>query len=264
MSYNFLNLSPADFEDLARDLIGREVGVRFEAFGVGPDGGIDGRHAAADGSIILQAKHYMRSTFSDLKTAMKKERRSIDILAPGRYRLATTRQLSPANKRALASVIGPALQDEADIFGAADLNTLLRKNPDIVRGHIKLWLSDAAVLERVGRSAAYVYTAMSRAEVLDKVNVYAQNPSFQQSRDKLEANHVLIISGPPGVGKTTLGDQSSFLARRVLAALRRLAMRPRANFNGNSSMCFGSYPSSHSTTSASWGFLGSAMASSVA
>jgi hypothetical protein len=29
MPYGFGNLSPADFEDLARDLIGRELGVRF-------------------------------------------------------------------------------------------------------------------------------------------------------------------------------------------------------------------------------------------
>ena len=29
MAYEFGNLSPADFEDLVRDLIGREFGVRF-------------------------------------------------------------------------------------------------------------------------------------------------------------------------------------------------------------------------------------------
>lgn len=32
MGYDYKNLSPADFEDLARDLIGRDIGVRFEAF----------------------------------------------------------------------------------------------------------------------------------------------------------------------------------------------------------------------------------------
>ena len=39
------NLSPADFEELARDLVGRDQGVRFEAFAAGPDQGMDGRHA---------------------------------------------------------------------------------------------------------------------------------------------------------------------------------------------------------------------------
>lgn len=74
MSYDFRNLSPADFEDLVRDLIGKEEGLRFEAFCEGPDGGIDGRHAQASGSIILQAKHYEGSPFSKLTAVMKRER----------------------------------------------------------------------------------------------------------------------------------------------------------------------------------------------
>lgn len=41
MTYDFSNLASADFEDLVRDLIGRELNVRFEAFGPGPDGGMD-------------------------------------------------------------------------------------------------------------------------------------------------------------------------------------------------------------------------------
>ncbi|MET4037970.1 MULTISPECIES: restriction endonuclease [unclassified Bradyrhizobium] len=63
MPYEFGNLSPADFEDLARDLVGRELGVRFEAFAAAPDGGMDGRHAKGGAKIILQAKHYAGSTY---------------------------------------------------------------------------------------------------------------------------------------------------------------------------------------------------------
>ena len=37
MDYDFSTLSHADFEDLTRDLIGQELGVRFEAFPEGPD-----------------------------------------------------------------------------------------------------------------------------------------------------------------------------------------------------------------------------------
>jgi hypothetical protein len=40
MSYVFRNLSSADFDDLVRDLIGKEEGFRFEAFCAGPDDGI--------------------------------------------------------------------------------------------------------------------------------------------------------------------------------------------------------------------------------
>lgn len=141
MAYDFKSLSHADFEDLARDLLGRELGIRFEAFTAGPDGGIDGRHAKGDHSVILQAKHYAGSSFADLKSAMTRERTSIDRLSPTRYLLATSRPLTP-KKDELAAIIGPALQSEADIFGPDDLNGLLRTYPEVEKSHIKLWLSE--------------------------------------------------------------------------------------------------------------------------
>jgi len=135
MKYDFSTLSADDFEDLSRDLIGADLGVRFEAFTAGTDGGIDGRHATADGSIILQAKHYFRSGFSKLKSTMKEERQSVDGLEPKRYVLSTSVALTPANKQALAEIIGPSLLSTGDIFGADDLYALLRAHPEIVKAH---------------------------------------------------------------------------------------------------------------------------------
>ncbi|CUW40843.1 conserved protein of unknown function(containing P-loop containing nucleoside triphosphate hydrolases domain,157-366) [Magnetospirillum sp. XM-1] len=212
MSRNFSPLNGADFEDLARDLIGEELGVRFEAFCAGPDGGIDGRHApaAAKGAIVLQSKHMERSTFAALKTVMRKERASIDKLGPSRYVLATSRPLTPANKASLASEIGPALMSESDIFGPDDLEALLRKFPSIEKAHIKLWLSSAAILDRVVRSASHAYVAITKEEIEAKLKVYVQNPSFAEASERLEKHHLLIISGPPGVGKTTLGEMIAY------------------------------------------------------
>jgi DNA polymerase III delta prime subunit len=210
MTYDFSSLAHADFEDLVRDLIGLELSMRFEAFGPGPDGGMDGRHSKGVSTTILQAKHYAGSTYSALAAAMKRERRAIDAMHPSRYVLATSRPLSPSNKSKLAKTIGPSLQSEADIYSAGDLNALLRKFPEIEKAHIKLWLSSAAVLERVTRAAAHAYAAITEAEIAAKVRVYAQNPSFKGSRDTLEGQHVLIISGPPGVGKTTLAEMLAY------------------------------------------------------
>lgn len=145
MLYDFANLSDGDFEVLARDLVGRALGVRFEAFGRGRDGGIDGR--ADNGAIVLQAKHYLRSEFSKLKATMKTERAKIDKLSPRRYILATSASLTPANKQALVTLIGPSLQSTADIFGPDDLNALLRENPDLVKANPNLWGQTAPVLE---------------------------------------------------------------------------------------------------------------------
>jgi hypothetical protein len=167
MNYDFSNLSHSEFEDLARDLVGREIELRFEAFPEGPDGGIDGRHARADGSIVMQAKHYQGSGFAALRSKMTKERQSIDRLAATRYILVTSAPLTPKNKNTLAQIIGPSLQTQGDIFGPGDLNALLRKYPDIEKAHQKLWAQNTSVLETVVTEA--VGKALSKPGVIPTV-----------------------------------------------------------------------------------------------
>jgi len=160
---------------------------------------------------------------------MKKERASIDQLECGRYILATSRHLSPANKAALAAVIGPALQRESDILGQGDLNQLLRDHPEVEKAHLKLWLSSTAVLQTIldaiVHAGSHAFTASGKAEIAAKVKVYAPNPSLAQAREVLDNRHVLIVSGPPGVGKTTLAEILTFAYLREgweLVALRSL------------------------------------------
>src|SRR4051794_23107769 len=61
--YDFRQLSPADLEELTRDLLQAEWGVRLEAFKTGRDQGIDLRYAPVIGQpTIVQCKHYVGST----------------------------------------------------------------------------------------------------------------------------------------------------------------------------------------------------------
>lgn len=140
MPVDFSALSPSEFEALSADLIGRALGIRFEQFGEGADGGIDGRHAPqAECLTILQAKRYERSAIAALKSEMSKERAKIDQLAPDRYILATSVAMTPQRKQDLMEICGPAIRSPGNIFGREDLEALLRAHPDIEEAHPKLW-----------------------------------------------------------------------------------------------------------------------------
>ena len=198
------NLSPIDFEDLCRDLAKAETGHRFSSFGPGPDGGIDGRHSQAGRSIILQCKHYWRSSFSALKSTLRNELPSIEKLKPKKYLLFTSQSMTPNRVNELQSILGSALNEPNDIWGKEDIEAAIRRNPEVEKSHIKLWLSSTTVLERILHSGLEAFTQTTKDEILDEVRVYVHNQSFHKAVGKLEDNKILIIAGPPGVGKTTL------------------------------------------------------------
>ena len=140
MPTDFSVLSPSEFEALSADLIGRALNIRFEQFGDGADGGIDGRHAPeAEALTILQAKRYEKTAITALKREMSKERAKIDQLAPDRYILSTSVAMTPKRKQDLVEICGPSIRSPGDIFGLEDLQALLRAHPDIEEAHPKLW-----------------------------------------------------------------------------------------------------------------------------
>jgi hypothetical protein len=119
-------------------------------------------------------------------------------------------ETTAANKAELEAIIGPALLNDSHIKGPGDLNALPRDFEDIAKSHIKLWLSGTAMLERIIHSSAHAINAMTKSEIEAKIRVFAPNPSFNEGMAVLEASHVLIVSGPPGVGKTTLAEMLSY------------------------------------------------------
>ena len=210
ITLDFSQLSYIDFEDLCRDIASKETKKRFEAFGPGPDGGIDGRHSKGDQTIILQAKHYHGSTFSKLKSAIKTEAKKVSKLSFGRYIFYTSQSLTPDKKKKLFDAADIPQLELDDIWGKEDLEAALRRYPEIVKSHVKLWLSNAAVLEKLLSSGLEAYINITKDEILEELRVYVRNPSFDNAFQKLEQNQVVIVSGMPGVGKTTLAKMLSY------------------------------------------------------
>jgi hypothetical protein len=201
--YDFLNLSASEFENLSRDLLQCEFGVHIESFTEGIDGGIDLRFATIEATDqIVQCKRY--KDFNSLFSNLKKESKKLKELNPNRYYLTTSVELTPSRKNKIFNIFKGYIKNEEDIFGKDDLNNLLGKYEIIEKQHFKLWLSSINVLEKILHSKIYNQTQFELDEIRELIRLYVQNDSFSESLKILNENNFVIISGIPGIGKTTL------------------------------------------------------------
>ena len=206
MNYDFAQLSPHDLELLGRDLLQAEWGVKLESFKTGRDGGIDLRYARAGANVVVQCKHYVKSGYGALRRAMRDEAAKVRRLAPERYVVVTSVPLSPGNKDEIVRVIGPSVLAAADVMGAEDLNNLLGDHPEVEERHFKLWLASRAVLDRVVRNASVTQSELKVQEVYRDARRYVRSDTYPDAMGMLKQYGVVIVAGPPGVGKTTLAN----------------------------------------------------------
>lgn len=204
--YDFHQLSPHDLEVLTRDLLQAHWGVDIESFKLGRDGGIDLRYAVGPSKTIIQVKHYLRTGLAGLMRELKLEAAKVRRLAPSHYVLVTSVPLSPANKDEIAGVIGTGYLETEDIVGAEDLNNLIGQHSDVEGRHYKLWLASRGVLDRVIHNAALTRSEFKARQVYEQARRYVASGVYPKALQMLADQRVVIIAGPPGVGKTTLAD----------------------------------------------------------
>jgi GTPase SAR1 family protein len=207
MAYDFTTLSPDDFENLIADLFSREWKSRVESFKTGKDAGIDLRNTRVLGGnkpTIIQCKRYAPNKLSELRRTIAEEKKKLDRIKPGRYVLATSIPLSPANKDELIRLLSPWCQLSGDIYGASEINALLRDHPNVERAHFKLWVSSTAVLERILHSRIFNVTQATIESTKDYMSRIVMHEGFNRALEMLRQEHHVLIVGNPGIGKTTL------------------------------------------------------------
>ena len=201
-NYNLLVLSPDEFENLSRDLIQKELNLFFESFTTGRDGGIDFRYARNNQNIILQCKRY--ESWSDLKCNLKKEASKSILKSASRYILTTTVGLTPNNKDEILQIFSGANVVVSDIFSYADILNLLSKYKDIEKKYYKLWLCHTEVIERILHAKVINQSDFEREKIENNIKIFVSNDSVNKALDILQKYNFVIISGIPGIGKTSL------------------------------------------------------------
>lgn len=205
MEINWQLFHPLRFQAFCRDLMKRHLGVeQVEAFAPGPDGGIDLR--AHDGTTIIQCKHYSgekRHLFRALKEEALKER----VKTAKRYIVLTTRRLSPADKDIIKDIF-PNVHSTEDVLGGDDLEGIVATYPDIRKLYPQLWLGDEDRLRQLFRDeldkSTDLITQCEWEKIIETLQYVAKPPLADEAASILQEHHALIITGKPGIGKTTL------------------------------------------------------------
>lgn len=201
--YNLNVFSPNEFEEFSRDILQEHFKTHIESFKTGKDGGIDLRFSTMPQSnIIIQAKRY--KNLSSLLANLEKEKIKVNSLSPDKYIITTTVELSPHNKETIKTMFSPFIKETADIFGKEDLLNLLSQYKNIEYKYYKLWIASTNILQKVLHSKIYNQSQFELDEIQQQLNLYVQNRSFNEASEILDEHRYIIISGIPGIGKTTL------------------------------------------------------------
>lgn len=209
INYDFSTLNDKEFEQIARDLLNAKYNLNLQDFKKGKDKGIDLRYSTPqnNNALIVQAKQYINSKFTQLKSTLKdKELKKIKELKPDRYIIVTSLPLSAQQKDEIKNLLSPFILTSNDVFGRDDLNAILIEFKEIEKKYFKLWFSSLVVLETVLNNAIEGRTRFMLERIKDKISFYVITKKLDDANQILQKEKLLLITGQPGIGKTTLAE----------------------------------------------------------
>jgi hypothetical protein len=104
----------------------------------------------------------------------------------------------------------PFVGSPADILGLDDLNGLLARHGEVERRNFKLWLTSIEVVTRILHNAEACQIEFEVDRIRKKLPIFVQSRAYPRARQILDEQRVVILSGVPGIGKTTLAEMLMF------------------------------------------------------
>ena len=204
--YNLNNLNDVEFEYLCQDIMQKKLSIYLHRFASGADGGIDLTDSTSEKNVIIQVKHYIRSSPDKLKSNLKKELSKIRKLNPQQYYICISKEVSPMFKQEIFDYFSDYMINDNNIITGTEINDFLEdeSNQDILKKHYKLWFSGSTVLALVQNRDITIDSEMLFYDIEEYTKLFVQTHSFDACLDCLEKTRKVFILGAPGIGKSIL------------------------------------------------------------
>jgi len=202
--YNYSNLNDVEFEALCKDVMGKKLSTNLRLFAKGRDGGIDLTNNTVTHDIIIQVKHYIGSTFSNLRTTLKNEIKNVYKWKPNQYYVCCSMQLTDANINEIYNMFADFMDSDQNIISLREIDEFLQlpENVDVVRKHYKLWLYASNILNEIFNQNIFIDCEALFNDIEEDSKYIVQTEIYNQCAEYLDKNGLLMITGGPGVGKT--------------------------------------------------------------
>lgn len=203
-NYNFHNVDFHEFEEICSDILAIYLGIRMRTFPEGRDRGIDIKRASGEEDIIGQCKRIQKVT-----TPFKSEFNKIKkIKTCKKYYLFIACGITANQRTDIFNVFSSYMDDENNIFDESDLNSLLEQDEyqNVIKKHFKLWISSEKVFEHfTNKVGAFDSNALVNS-IQEHRKYYVDTPDYYKVLELLLNKHIVLITGNPGVGKSTISE----------------------------------------------------------
>jgi predicted AAA+ superfamily ATPase len=204
--FDLSNLNDYEFEILCKDIMQALLDEELFTFSRGVDAGVDICDKEKTPTIIIQAKHYAGSTYSQLKSSLKKDVTKIQRHHPKKYFVCTSQSLTRKNKQEIMEMFDEFMPDISHVIDKNDINSFLEdeQNKDIVVKNYKLWLCASNVLSLVNNQNVFIDCSELMLDIEEQIKLFVETQAYHNAIKRLRQDNIIIIIGTPGVGKSTL------------------------------------------------------------
>lgn len=202
--FNYSNINDVEFEYLCKDILERKFGISLQRFAAGKDGGIDLTDDVTTHNIVVQMKHYIKSTVSTLISKLREEIPKVKELSPQQYYVCCAKELTAANKKGIYELFKNYMDSEENILTLIDIDDFLSlpENTDILRKHYKLWLNSTDILSEISNQNIFIDCDSLLYDIEKDKHLFIQTLAYDECLEALDKYGTIMLLGAPGVGKT--------------------------------------------------------------